>query len=518
MAVYQISKIQIRRGKANSGVEFPQLASGELGWAIDTQELFIGNGSVSEGAPLVGNTKILTTRDEILSTAEYSYRITTPSFTTGISSNTPIFRLLQSRLDDRVNVSDFGAIGNGIVDDTAAIIRAVTNLFANITNPASTTPTNRLILEFPAGIYRITDTITIPSFANIVGHGIDKTIIQFNSDHGDKIAFRTVADTSTLSTTTQPRKIKIADLTITTNSSTTACVDLSNTCNSEFYNLKISGSIIGLVNNIGILLNAESTTITASNNIFKNVSVNKFYYGIFNNQYSNNNIFDIMSISNATYGMVFGNSNASNQNEFNNFKFSTIANYGLNIKNGTQNRISNCYISAVGTNTPQIYFTTFGNECRNITSDRSATSLAGSAGTQYYPEVAGVFSYTSNKFTVTRSADGSLFRLPLNSSVDGGTITPVTYTINYVYNSTNLIRQGILTILTAVVNDSMTASIDDEYTGLGNALSSWEQYLKLSFSASIANNSIIVSSTNTLSADTSGSFTYSFTATSTATS
>jgi len=508
MAVYQISKIQIRRGKANSGVEFPQLASGELGWAIDTQELFIGNGSVSEGAPLVGNTKILTTHDEILSTAEYSYRITTPGFTTGISSNTPIFRLLQSRLDDRVNVSDFGAIGNGIADDTAAIIRAVTNLFANITNTA-----NRLILEFPAGIYKITDTITIPSFANIVGHGIDKTIIQFNSDHGDKIAFQTVADTSTLSTTTQPQKIKIADLTITTNSST-ACVDLSNTCNSEFYNLKISGSIMGLANNIGILLNAESTTITASNNIFKNVSVNKFYYGIFNNQYSNNNIFDIMSISNVTYGMVFGNSNASNQNEFNNFKFSTIANYGLKINNGTQNRISNCYISAVGTTTPQIYFTTFGNECRNITSDRSATSLAGSLVTRYYPEVAGVFSYTSNKFTVTRSADGSLFRLPLNSSVDGGSITPVTYTINYVYNSTNLIRHGILT----VVATANACTINDEYTGLGSNLSSWEQYLELSFSASIAHNSIIVSSTNTMSETTGGSFTYSFTATSTATS
>lgn len=47
MAVVQISKIQVRRGKKNSGSGLPQLASGELGWAVDTQELFIGNGSVS---------------------------------------------------------------------------------------------------------------------------------------------------------------------------------------------------------------------------------------------------------------------------------------------------------------------------------------------------------------------------------------------------------------------------------------------------------------------------------------
>ena len=65
MAVVQISKIQLRRGKKlESGL--PQLASGEMAWAIDTQELYVGNGAVSEGAPLVGNTKILTEHDNIL--------------------------------------------------------------------------------------------------------------------------------------------------------------------------------------------------------------------------------------------------------------------------------------------------------------------------------------------------------------------------------------------------------------------------------------------------------------------
>ena len=46
MAVVQISKIQIRRGKKNSDSGVPQLSSAELAWAVDTQELFIGNGSV----------------------------------------------------------------------------------------------------------------------------------------------------------------------------------------------------------------------------------------------------------------------------------------------------------------------------------------------------------------------------------------------------------------------------------------------------------------------------------------
>ena len=66
MAITQISRIQHRRGLRES---LPQLAAGEIGFSIDTQELFIGNGTVSEGAPQTGNTKILTEDDNILSTA-----------------------------------------------------------------------------------------------------------------------------------------------------------------------------------------------------------------------------------------------------------------------------------------------------------------------------------------------------------------------------------------------------------------------------------------------------------------
>ena len=69
MAVIQISKIQLRRGREQEeGI--PQLASGELAWAIDTQKLFIGNGAVSEGAPQVGNTRILTEQDNIFELAQ----------------------------------------------------------------------------------------------------------------------------------------------------------------------------------------------------------------------------------------------------------------------------------------------------------------------------------------------------------------------------------------------------------------------------------------------------------------
>jgi len=57
MAVTQKSKIQVRRGRREN---LPQLAAGELGWAVDTQQLFIGNGTFTDGAPAEGNTEIIT--------------------------------------------------------------------------------------------------------------------------------------------------------------------------------------------------------------------------------------------------------------------------------------------------------------------------------------------------------------------------------------------------------------------------------------------------------------------------
>ena len=112
MAVVQISRIQVRRGQKNAGTGIPQLASGEFGWAVDARELYIGNGAVSEGAPSVGNTKVLTQFDNIFDLADtYTYRSEDSYINTGGATGTPVLRTLQDRLDDRVSVKAFGATG-----------------------------------------------------------------------------------------------------------------------------------------------------------------------------------------------------------------------------------------------------------------------------------------------------------------------------------------------------------------------------------------------------------------------
>ena len=63
MAIVQISRITNRKGLQEN---LPQLAGAELGWSCDERRLFIGNGTLQEGAPVIGNTEILTEFSEIV--------------------------------------------------------------------------------------------------------------------------------------------------------------------------------------------------------------------------------------------------------------------------------------------------------------------------------------------------------------------------------------------------------------------------------------------------------------------
>ena len=128
MAVVQISRIQVRRGIAT---DLPQLAAGEFGWVIDDQKLYIGNGTVADGAPAVGNTEILTSGSSIFSAATgYVYKgylgTVTPIVT---GAGVDVTRTLQQRLDDYVSVKSFGATGDGTTNDLPAIQRAIDELY-----------------------------------------------------------------------------------------------------------------------------------------------------------------------------------------------------------------------------------------------------------------------------------------------------------------------------------------------------------------------------------------------------
>ncbi len=176
MAIVQISRITQRKGLFN---DLPQpLAGAELGWATDTRQLFIGNGTLADGAPIIGNTEVLTEFSDILNYAtEYTYKGDAAGYTvqTGATAGTPVSQSLQRRLDSYAVITDFGATGDGITDVTADINRALDQIFCQDINPLV-----RRSIFFPAGTYIITDTLLIPPYCKLYGEGSDSTIISFN--------------------------------------------------------------------------------------------------------------------------------------------------------------------------------------------------------------------------------------------------------------------------------------------------------------------------------------------------
>ena len=77
-------------------------------------------------------------------------------------------RALANWPNNAVNVLDYGAVGDGVTDDTAAIRQA----FASISNGMS--------LLFPPGSYRVTSDITLTGFKGIKGSGPSSTNILFD--------------------------------------------------------------------------------------------------------------------------------------------------------------------------------------------------------------------------------------------------------------------------------------------------------------------------------------------------
>ncbi|CAB4133357.1 Pectate lyase superfamily protein [uncultured Caudovirales phage] len=189
MAVTQISRIQHRRGLEQ---DIPQLASAELGWSVDTQKLYIGNGTLEEGAPQTGITEILTTHSitniaSLLGTYGFVGDESGYTSQTGSSTINPTTRSYQHKLDDFVNVRDFGARGNGVDDDTLAINRAIQEIYK--TNYFENNQLARRTIYFPGGVYIVTNTIYIPPYTRLVGDGISSSTIKNTMGNHSVISF-----------------------------------------------------------------------------------------------------------------------------------------------------------------------------------------------------------------------------------------------------------------------------------------------------------------------------------------
>jgi len=304
MPIVQISRIQHRRGKRT---DLPQLAAGELGWVIDEQRLFIGNGTVADGAPAVGNTEIVTSGSSAFTTAlNHTYQGYLGDST---PVTTSVARTLQKRLDDYVSVKDFGATGDDSTSDVTAIQSAIDELYTD-TDKDDTRA--RRVLFFPAGTYRINAALKIPPYAHLVGEGPDKTIIR-NSGNNAVIVMQddegNVGSNIGNSSATTPTQIQISNMTLR-NTVAYGGISLDRVTKAYFNNVKFQGSYASggadNSNSKGITVTESTSVYSTTNVVFNQCQFTKFARLVDISDDSTHIRFHDCDFSTAYYGALLG--------------------------------------------------------------------------------------------------------------------------------------------------------------------------------------------------------------------
>lgn len=487
MAVIQISKIQIRRGLA-SDQGLPPLSSGEMGWAIDQQRLFIGNGSVAEGAPAVGNTEILTEARmfEVLSntrftSTNYTYigHNTSTTIITGTGTNFPVVRTIQEKLDDNVTTLDFGATDS--LDCTRAFQRALDQIYSNTDKSKAR---SKIPVRIPAGTYFVTSTVFIPSYANIIGDGIDKTVI-YSLNTG------TIFSTTTSSTSTEYTEINISGMTLRHTGTTNTVLSqplliLGNVSHSTIKDVKFKGnySILLGANNTSTYSAIELRTWVADlgNITIHDCEIENLCYPITSNydikditikdnQFTN--LYQGITLSKQLLGvspLQYGPQRVSiRDNKFDKIERQAIF-VGINTAtNNSINSENNTFLDVgvgASTNTydtPVITFESHGNSSINDNFQRlweAQSSRSGYGQQQIIDGTAQVrLKFVDQKILTTSTTTQTLLRIPYNPD----TITSVD--VAYTISKNDVIRKGVLSVVGA--NTSNETSVRDSYATIG---------------------------------------------------
>lgn len=501
MAVVQISKIQVRRGKKNQGAGVPQLSGGEFGWAVDTRELYIGNGSVAEGSPAVGNTKVITEHDDIFALVDtYKYKSTTDYLQTGVSSTSPVARTLQDRLDDIVSVKSFNCTGVATQDCTELLQRALDQLYLN--SATKGTAISRVVLHMEPGIYTVTGTVYVPPNATIVGAGKDKTIIRSSSTNPvfktqndlDIGGSKTDAnDDSGTAENNQARNIRIEELSLETTAADGRGLVLQNCRDSVFKNVRVKGPwVFGQTiptdfdGDIGIEINSKSGTVKSKHNQFVNCEIEGWGYGVMSNWDINYCNFDTCEFDTLGQGIAFGpnmtlgapstgQSVGPTHCTIHTSQFQNIEQQAILIQNGNYNlSLNNRFVSVGndgGTEAQPVYsvikFVKEGNSSNQDFFKRTeelSYKQANLVNVVYVPEIEGPVNWAwgyEHKLSLSSAPSAvRLMRLP-KGDVDTG------FEIDYTINSTSyeISRTGKIVIVVNGRNGRVELFDDYQYSG-----------------------------------------------------
>ncbi len=492
MPIVSISKIQHRFGLDEN---LPQLSAAELGWALDTRRLFIGNGPISEGAPTVGNTEILTEHSDLLSVADsYEYLGSAAGYThqTGVSMGNPTTRTLQDKLDEFASVKDFGAVGDGLTDDTAAINRAFFQLFSRESNQQI-----RRSLFFPAGTYLVSDIIKIPTYAKVYGEGKDSTVVRqtaslpvvATADSRQQIGLNIGTGAATI-----PSFIEVNDMSfVATQPGNVA--DIANSQNCVFRRVAFRGAETVAPSVVGVdfpaCVELHSTALVQTQNIvFLQCDLTNNNFGVIADDDMQNILFDACVFDSLFKGAKLGEETSGTGS-------SVFGPRGFKITNSYFNNIFSSGIHAYnisGIISAYNYFAGVGNSLLGSNNPTAVVVIFESGGNY---SIADVFdrpdSATTTHARVNRSnnqvyqldsADGIYFgyhkqeaglEIQLSGNISSPTLTGISFdaaterTVAVYYTAVrgNNVRHGTMRLTASNTGSTLTDEFNDDGTDLG---------------------------------------------------
>jgi hypothetical protein len=535
MAVIQISKMQVRRGQT-AQTNFPQLSSGEFGWSIDQQQLFIGNGSVAEGAPAIGNTEIITERNIS------NFFLLANNYTYGTSLLAPVpnveTRSIQAKLDDSVNLNDFIRVDeNNTTDitDFTTVIQSAINYAAELKKP----------LHIPEREYIVSDTIYIPPYTEIRGAGLGKTVIRnqsttstFQTIDSDEFLFENMSGDST-----SPRNVRINGVSfISSLTNAEPIMRLDCLRDSVIEQCEFNGNIAvaTATNTLATAINFRSTGVYPAN-LTNNVTIKNcnFYkvsaavvsdYDIANIEITENTFKNlnegIMLGKTVVPGVAVGPRHVRiTNNSFSHINRQAVyAGSTSTLVTTDINSVNNFYYdvgnnnqgdSATTSTTEVILFGSFGNysqgdtferleRINGVTTRNSYIGTVNTSTTRAQSIVSGPATITSKSPIVFDFSPGlnPMFGFPLSTFTYNNSTPNQTVTIDYtlVKPTGNVVRRGNIEVIVT----GGIARIRDDYTFTGN------DALPVAFTVRVlpAPVNLVIVSTNT--SGPAGTVTYTF--------
>lgn len=466
MAIRKISRLQHRRGLK---VDLPpKLHEGEFGWCVDTRELFIGNSEAFDG-----NSQVLTQwtpNDQLI---QHTYK-----GSTGIKALATT-RSIGSKLDDICSVRDYGAFGNGVKDDTAAIQKAIHDRYNKAVANGYSMLNAYVTIFLPAGEYLISDSIKLWPNVKLQGEGSGRTIIRLTNNSATCAIETADSDGNTgANIATMVYNISLEDLTVY-RSGDGDVININRASNVRLERLRVNA----LTDIVTTTLSAAGVRIQSFGSMFipKNITLNDcditlVKYGVYSDDPIENLRIILCNFNNCVDGVTLGDSavfGGPTAVKVTNCNFNSIRNRGIYYNGSNFGVVStaNSFIT-VGSNTVSpIYWGATSKGCSSLgdqfidTVSQYITNLNPGENNSFssqkvsfsrvIPDRIGPMTLANNHPVIVQDLDISYDPEEFN-----------TIMLDYSLSRSNSKRVGRLTVIT----NGATALLQDEFTTFGSDL------------------------------------------------